>query len=91
MGVAGGVEAERRSLDLRIDPGLLPLGAGPDDLAKGLVAGHREATLPKRSRERAGDVEAVERDDRPVARLDPEDVPGMAAVRHWENAGGITA
>jgi len=36
-------------------------------------------------------VEAVERDDRPVARLDPENVVRIAAVGHREDAGGIAA
>ena len=39
--------------------------------------------------QRARQVETVERNDRAVARLDPEDVAGVAAVGHRENAGGI--
>jgi hypothetical protein len=34
-------------------------------------------------------VKAVERDEGPVARLDPEQLGGFAAVGHRENAGRI--
>ena len=46
---------------------------------------------PERSRaaQRPRQVEAVERDDRPVARLDPEQLVGIAAVGHREDARGI--
>jgi hypothetical protein len=91
MGMAGGVEAERRAFDLIIDPRLLALRAAVDDLSEGPVAGDREAPLAKRPRQRAGDMEAIEREDRPVARLDPENVLCMAAVGHRENARRITA
>jgi hypothetical protein len=35
-------------------------------------------------------MEAVERKDRAVARLDPEKVVGVAAVGHREDPSGIT-
>jgi hypothetical protein len=35
-------------------------------------------------------MEAVEREDRPVARLDPEQVVGVAAVGHRKDARSIT-
>jgi hypothetical protein len=35
-------------------------------------------------------VESIERNDGAAARLDPEDVAGVAAVGHGEYAGGIS-
>src|SRR5688500_8399591 len=83
------MQAERGPLDLRIDPGLLAIRTGEQYFMERLVAGDLEPAGPEPSRQRAGQVEAVERDDRPATRFDPEDVAGVAAVGHRENAGGI--
>ena len=89
MGVARAVEREHRVLELGVDPGLLAVGAGGDHAGEIAVAGDREPARAERPAERARDVEAVERDDRAVARLDPEQLVRVAAVGHREDAGGI--
>ena len=40
MRLTGGVQAERGALDVGVDPGLLAIGAGADDLGEGGVAGN---------------------------------------------------
>jgi hypothetical protein len=35
-------------------------------------------------------MEAIKRDDGPVARLDPEQLGRIAAVGHRKDAGGVT-
>ena len=89
MGVARAVQREHRALDLGVDPGLLAVGAGGDDAGEIAVAGDRELARAERPPQRAREVEAIERDDRAVARLDPEQLVGVAAVGHREDAGGI--
>jgi len=44
MGVPCRMKAERRALDLGVDPGLVPLGAGVDDLGEGPIAGNGEGS-----------------------------------------------
>ena len=89
MGMAGAVKREHRALELGVDPGLLAVGAGGDDGREVAVMGDREFARAKRPPERAREMEAVERNDRPVARLDPEQLIRLAAVGHREDAGGI--
>ena len=89
MGVARAVQREHRALELGVDPGLLAVGAGGDDAGEIAVAGDREPARADRPAKRAREVEAIQRDDRPVARLDPEQLVRVAAVGHRENAGGI--
>ena len=91
MGVTDRMKPQRRPLDRRINPCLLAVGAGQDDLVKGAIAGDRETAGPYPPRQRAREVKAVEWNDRPAARLDPEDVARFAAVGHWENACGIAS
>ena len=89
MGMADRVEAERRPLDDLVDPGFVPVGAGQQHLVKCAVAGDREASRSHALGQRAGQMESFQRNDRPVARLDPEDIAGVAAVGHGKDAGGI--
>ncbi len=42
MGMANRVEAERRPLDVGVDPGLVAVRAGEQDLVEGTVAGNLE-------------------------------------------------
>jgi hypothetical protein len=90
MGVADGVEAERGPLDDRIDPRLLAVGTGEQHLLKGQVAGDGKSAGTDALGQRTGQVESIERNDGAAARLDPEDVAGVAAVGHGEYAGGIS-
>jgi len=51
MGMAGGVEAESRALDLLVDPGFVAPGAGLEDVAERAVASHREAARANPARQ----------------------------------------
>src|SRR5206468_994657 len=90
MSMPGLVQRQHRPLELAVDPGLLAVGAGGDHRREVLVVPDLEAPGAKRAPERARQMETVERKDRAVARLDPEQVGGLAAVRHREDSGGIT-
>src|SRR5438045_5808499 len=89
MGVTRSVEREHGLLELGVDPGLLAVGAGRNHSGEIAVARDCELARADRPAERARDVEMVERDDRAVARLDPEQFVRLAAVGHGENAGRI--
>src|SRR5690606_742363 len=54
------------------------------------VAGHSEPVLPDGFGERAGYLEAVERDDCPLAGLDPIELLIVATVGHREDAAAIS-
>ena len=90
MGVAGSMEREHGAFDLGVDPGLLAIRAGQDHAVEVTVEGDGEAPGSKRSTKRTRNMELVERDDRPRPRLDPEEIRSFTAVRHRENAGGIS-
>jgi hypothetical protein len=90
MRVADGVQAQRCPLYHRIDPGLIPVGASEQDFMKCAIAGDREPARAHALRKRVREVKCVEGDDCPTSRLDPEDVPRIAAVGHGEDAGGIS-
>lgn len=91
MGVAGGVEQRVAALDLGVDPGLLAIGAAAEDGAERPVRAHLVAAGTDRLAQRAGEMEAVERQDRAAPRLDPIDVAGVAAVRHREDPDRVGA
>lgn len=57
--MAGGVKAERRTLDIAVDPGLRPIGAAANDLLEGGIAGDFEHAAADRSGKRVGTMEAV--------------------------------
>ena len=89
MGGPAGVEIEIALLDAVVDPRLAALGAAPDHVGEGAVAGDGEAARAQGLAQGAGEMEAVGRQDRPSARLDPIDFRGIAAVRHREHADRI--
>src|SRR3712207_1182364 len=73
MGVAMLVEADEALLDLAVDPGFVAPGAGAQHAGEVFVAGDVVDAATHRFPERAGEAEAVERDDGAAAGLDPED------------------
>ena len=89
MGVARGVEVARRLLNGAVDPRFAAIGAGADDVVERGVMGNGEAPRAQPSPERARTMEAIKRENRALARLDPEDLGGVAAVGHRENPRGI--
>ena len=90
MGMAGRIESEHCPFDVGVDPGFLAIGAGGDYCCKLAVEGDREHARANGTPQRTRQMEAVERQDRPVAWLDPEQLGCITAVRHRENAGGVT-
>src|SRR5690349_4305661 len=91
MGMAELVQLHVALLDLIVDPGFLAGGALPDHLGKGLVAGNGKGPGPDSFAQGTRGTEALERNDRTPARLDPEDLVGVAAVRHREDPERIGA
>src|SRR5258708_21385457 len=89
VGVARSVKREHRPFELGIDPGLLALGAGGDHRAKIAVAGEGAPTRADGASKRTRDMKPVERDDRAIAWLDPEQFVRVAAVGHPEDARRI--
>ncbi len=65
-------------------------GAGFHHIGEGGVASDGEAPTPQRPRQRAREVEGVQRQDRPLARLDPEYLGIVAVVGHREDAAAIS-
>jgi hypothetical protein len=64
-------------------------GAGVHDFGKSCVAGEREALAPQRARQRVRQVEPVERQDRPLARLDPEYLGIITMIGHGKDAAAV--
>src|SRR6185369_4852696 len=89
MGVPRPVQGKHRSFEFGVDPRLLAVGAGGDDAGEVTIMGNREAARTQRAFERAREVEAVERNDRALTRLNPEQLGRVAAVGHRENPAGI--
>jgi hypothetical protein len=69
--------------------GRFAVGAGGDHAAEVAVVSDREPARAQGPPERTRQMEAVERDDRAVPRLDPEQLARLAAVRHREDAGRV--
>ena len=90
MGVARLVQRQHGAFEFVVDPRFFAGGAGREDRGEIAVVGNFKTTGAQRSLERARQVKALERQDRAVAWLDPEQVRGVAAVGHREDAGGIT-
>src|SRR4051794_21145023 len=80
------MKREHGMLDLGVDPSLVALGAAGDHPGEVTVVRDVEPAEADRASERAGEVEAVERDDRALPRLDPEQLIRVTAVRHRENS-----
>src|SRR6185503_18982816 len=76
--------------ELGVDPGLLAIGAGVDHRLEVAVVGNVKSAGAERPAERVRQMEMVEWQDRPVTRLDPEQLIGIAAVGHREDPRGIT-
>jgi len=89
MRMARGVKRKHGFLELGIDPRLFAISAGGDHGRKIAVVTDAEPAQAERSPERARQVKSFDRNDRPVPRLDPEQLIRIAAVRHRENARGI--
>ncbi len=90
MGVVQLVERAHRALELGVDPGFLAVRAGRDHVREVAVVGDPEPTQAKGPPKRAREMEIRERDDRPVARLDPVKLVRFATVGHREDAAGIS-
>jgi len=95
MGVALMVQRDEGGFDLAVDPRFLAVrrrfGAQRDDSFERGVGGHAETIAHQRPAQRMRQAEPVERQDSALARLDPIDPGGIAAVGHWEDAHGIGA
>ena len=89
VGEALGIEGFHRILDGPVDPGLRPVRAAGEDACEIAIAGHREAARAQPLRQRPREVETIQRQDRPLARLDPVKLLRLPAVRHGEDARGI--
>jgi hypothetical protein len=89
IGMAASVKREHCMLDLRVDPCLFPRRAASDDRSEITVAGDAEPLRAQGSAERPREVELVERKDCASAGLDPEQLGGVAAVGHREDAAGV--
>ena len=63
--------------------------ASLQDFAERFVATDPQGAPAQGPRERAGEVESVERQDRPLPRLDPEDLGIVARVGHREDAAAV--
>src|SRR3954453_1890466 len=77
MRLARPVEGEHGAFEIRVDPRLLTVRAASDDSGKITVVANLEPAQAERSLERALQVKAIERNDRPVPRLDPEQLVGL--------------
>ncbi len=80
-------------LDHPVDPGGGAIihggGAFADHACKILVQRDTESLLPQRLRQRAGQAKAIKRQDGAAFRLDPVNLPRIAAVCHGKHADGI--
>lgn len=89
VGAAEPVEVGHGVGDRRIDPRLRPVRATFEHAGEVAVASDRELTGAHSPRERSRHMEALQWQDRPFARLDPEQVLAVAALGHREDAGGV--
>jgi hypothetical protein len=93
VAIAGIEEFPIEIPDPAADPGLLPVGAGGraarDDRIVILVDPDVEMVRSDGAGQALGDVEAVEGDDSPLARLDPEQGWVVCILRHRKDASRI--
>lgn len=80
---------EDRHVDPRVPPLPLRLPAQPHHVHEGTVGSDTKAIAPDRLAERAGDMEARQRQDRPPARLHPEDIGIVGRMGHRKYADAI--
>src|SRR5918994_3975293 len=73
---------------LRVDPGLLPVGARTDDAFEVLVHTHLVGSLAEHTRERPGDVQVVELQH--ASRVGAVELDVPKGIRHGERAGPVT-
>jgi len=93
VGLAAGVQLDVEAADRGVDPAVFPAraggGAGFEDGVEGGVDPDSDAVGADGAPEPGGDVEAVERDDAALFRLDEEDPWIVAGLAHGEDAGRV--
>ena len=93
MGMARAVQADVGLHDPFADPGFrmirAGLRAGADDLFERAVDRHGKAIGAQHLAQAFGDMQPIQRNDRPVARLNPEYLGVFALVSHREDAAAI--
>jgi len=89
MGRALLVQGQIGPFDSVTDPGAAAIapwsGTFPDHSSEGCIAGHFESAFAQDFRQRARAVETIERQDRPAARFNPENLGIVARIRHREH------
>jgi hypothetical protein len=94
MGQPQPVQVQKGGFDFAVDPCLAPaidaFGAQADDPGKIAVDADDETVLPDRLRQRFGNMELIERQNRPLLRLDPEGLLVFPRVGHGKDAVGIS-
>jgi hypothetical protein len=90
MGMTRLMKRKHCAFELGVDPCLVAVGASRDHCLEIAVVSDVEPARTERAPERARKMKAVQGQDGAVARFDPEELGGLAAVCHRENAGGIT-
>lgn len=93
MGETDVVQMPVGALDRMVDPGRRPvvrrLRAKLDDPREIAIGRDPEPLPPDRLGQRMGDVEAIERHDRPPFRLDPVNLVRLAIIGHGEHADSV--
>lgn len=93
MGKANLMQVPIGALDRMIDPGRWPVrrsfGAKLDDPCKVPVGGDTEPVAPDRLGQRMGNMEAIQRHDRPPLRLDPVNLIRPPVIGHGKHADCI--
>lgn len=93
MGQAPAVQFQIARLDSPADPGALRIGPWPGAFAdhggKISIAGDSKSAALQHFGQRARTVETVQRQDRPAARFDPENLRIGAVIGHREHAAAI--
>jgi hypothetical protein len=91
VSLGAGMKGEHRLFDRTVDPGLRPVGATQQDVQEVAVGGHGEAARAQAFGEASRTVKAVQRQMRPGARFDPEEIVAGPVVGHREHARSIAA
>jgi len=88
--MASRVEVAHGMLDRAIDPRLAAISTSEDHVIERGIVRDAEISRAQASAKRARAMETVERKDCPLARLDPEYVGGIPAVRHRKDSRSIS-